>query len=256
MRKDSDIRGPWVRRWLGRQSRLSICRSRVTCALFLLLVATSVFGQGNKKFNYGLRVSFSSTFYTVEELCISKTEISDFTTKSEVSLSYTGFARLNLNRHYLQTEATYNISRYSVVFPTSLWNPAASMSDKSSINTELFGMEVPLYYGYYLQKQSPYLLAFFVGPKVNFILPGKSRHLFENFSHVEIDETIWPFIFSGVVGLNVSIRNLMFDISFEVGLNNVSRYFTTIDSNGATSTDDFIFNRRKNGVSFSIGCIF
>ena len=59
-----------------------------------------------------------------------------------------------------------------------------------------------------------------------------------------------------MAGFSVSISHIVFDISFEAGLNNISRYFTTTDANGQTSTDDLIFNRRKNGVSFSLGVIF
>ena len=195
-------------------------------------------------------------FYSVEKLYIDGTDINDFTTKSEVSLSYAAFARLNIRHHYLQTEICYNISRYSVLFPTTLWNANATSSDISTISTELRGLELPLYYGYYLEDHDPYRLSIFCGPKVNFILPGQSRHLFENFSQTDIDETIWPFIFSGVIGFNVSISHLVFDISFEAGLNNISRFFTTIGPQGQASTDDFIFDRRKNGVSFSIGAIF
>lgn len=207
-------------------------------------------------FNYGLRGSFSSTFYSVERLYIDGTDIDDITTKSEVSLSYAAFARLNMRRHYLQTEVSYSISRYSILFPTAQWNSNATSSDISAISTRLMGVEMPFYYGYYLQDEGPYRLSLFAGPKVNFILPGQSQHLFEKFSQTDIDETIWPFIFSGVVGFNVSISHMFFDISFEGGLNNISRYFTTTDADGQISTDNIIFNRRKNAVSFSIGLIF
>lgn len=229
--------------------------------ILLLLCPSMVHAQRWKNirstsFNYGATASFSSTFYSVETLRISGTDINDITTKSEVSLSYTGFARLNIRRHYLQTQIAYSISRYSILFPTAQWSPNATSSDVSSISTEIIGLEVPLYYGYYMQKKGPYRLACFAGPKVNFILPGRSRHLFESFTQADIDETIWPFIFSGVAGFSVSISHIVFDISFEAGLNNISRYFTTTDANGQTSTDDLIFNRRKNGVSFSLGVIF
>ena len=227
----------------------------------LSLTALAAHAQDGKdirrtSFNFGGRTSFSSMFYSVEKLYIEGTDITDFTTKSEVSLSYAAFARLNIRHHYLQTELCYNISRYSILFPTTLWNTDATSSDVSTISTELRGLEMPLFYGYYLEDHSPYRMSVFVGPKINFILPGQSRHLFENFSQADIDETIWPFIFSGVIGFNVSISHLVFDISFEAGLNNISRYFTTINPQGQVSTDDFIFNRRKNGVSFSIGAIF
>ena len=233
------------------------------CLLIILFLLCPGLAQAQRwknirstSFNYGATASFSSTFYSVERLYIDGTDITDITTKSEVSLSYTAFARLNIRHHYLQTELAYSISRYSILFPTALWSPVATSSDISTISTALYGLEVPLYYGYYLEKQGPYRLAVFCGPKVNFVLPNRSRHLFENFSQADIDETIWPTIFSGVIGFNVNISHIFFDISFEAGLNNISRYFTTIDSHGQMSTDNFIFDRRKNGVSFSLGVIF
>jgi len=236
--------------------RADIKRRLWAAAAGMLLAVTAAWAQDDRKIDLGFRASFTSTLYTIEQLTIDDTDIEDVTTKSEVSLSYAGIARYNVGNHYYQTELAFSISRYSILFPTAQWSPVATAADISTISTELIGVEVPLFYGYYLQRQGPYRLSIYGGPKVNFIIPSLSRHLFENFTQTHIDETIWPFIFSGVVGLNANISHLFFDLDFEFGLNNISRHFTTTDDEGNTSNDELIFNRRKNGLTFSIGFFF
>jgi hypothetical protein len=52
------------------------------------------------------------------------------------------------------------------------------------------------------------------------------------------------------------MSRVFFDFSFEYGLHNISNGFTTIDLEEYSSREDFIFDRRKNVLSFSIGFMF
>ena len=82
-----------------------------------------------------------------------------------------------------------------------------------------------------------------------------SRHYFENIPYTYVTENISPFNFSLTTGFGVNISRVYFDFSFEYGLHNISKGFTTTDIKGNESSKDMIFNRRKNVLSFSIGLI-
>ena len=207
--------------------------------------------------NFGVKTGFSSTMYEVQQLQIADRPINEYTTKSEISSFYTAFARFNINRrHYLQTEASYNISNYTIVFATQQWDTNAFPQDLSSISTKITGIEAPLFYGYHIIKEGPYGMSFYAGPKAKLILTNNSRHHFVNFPYESISETIRPINFSLLIGMGINIRNVFFDFSFEYGLHNISKGFTVVDFDEYTSYDDFIFNRRKSVLSFSIGFIF
>lgn len=212
--------------------------------------------KGSLPINYGVKGGFSSTIYEVKELAVAGAPINNYIAKSEISSFYTAFARVNMKRHYLQTEVSYNISNYTINFSTNQFNPSAQPHDKSTIGTKIIGLEVPLYYGYHILQNGPYGLSFYIGPKAKFTITDFSRHTFDNFPYTEIKENINPINFSCMIGLGINISRVFFDFSFEYGLHNISNGFTTIDLEEYSSQEDFIFDRRKNVLSFSIGFMF
>jgi hypothetical protein len=212
--------------------------------------------KGVALINYGVKGGFSSTIYEVNELSVAGSPINEFIAKSEISSFYTAFARINIKRHYLQTEVSYNISNYSIEFSRDQWDDTAQPHDKSIIGTKIIGLEVPFYYGYHILKEGPYGLSFYIGPKAKFVLTNYSRHTFENSPYKELEESIYPINFSLMTGLGVNISRIFFDFSFEYGLHNISKEFNTIDTENNFSTNSLIFNRRKNVLSFSIGFMF
>ena len=231
---------------------------RVAATLVLCLCCALTFAQqrGVAPFNYGVKSGFSSTIYTVDELVVAGAPINDYIAKSEISLFYTIFARGNINRHYLQTELSYNISNYTIEFGCNQWNSLAKPSEKSLIGTKIIGFEVPLYYGYHVLKEGPYGLSLYFGPKAKFILSNFSKHTFANSPYKQFSENIYPINFSLMVGMGINISRVFFDFSFEYGLQNISNGFVTTDTEDQVSTEDLVFNRRKNVLSFSVGFMF
>lgn len=231
-------------------------RVSVILALYFCCALTFARQNNDPLINYGVKAGFSSTMYEVNDLIVAGKPISDYMTRSEISLFYTAFARLNIDKHYLQTELTYNISNYTLEFATEQWSSSALPYDKSTIATKITGFEIPLYYGYHIIKEGPYGMSFFAGPKAKFILVNSSRHWFKNFPYEHITENVTPVNFSLMAGFGVNIARVFFDFSFEYGLNNISNGFTTIDLEGNEIQQGLIFNRRKNVLSFSIGFMF
>jgi hypothetical protein len=227
-------------------------------ALLVWLTIMPLYGvtRTNVNINYGFKTGFSSTIYDVRRFNVLQHPVTDYMSRSEISSFYTAFARMNIHRHYVQTECSYNISKYSITSPTLQWDSQAQTDALSTMYTKIIGVEVPLYYGYYIQKSSLYGMSFYMGPKAKFVITDISSHNFDNYPFMSITEYIRPINFSFMVGLGISINPLFFDFSFEYGLHNISNYFETIDLGGIVSTNALILDRRKNVLSFSLGFIF
>ena len=208
------------------------------------------------RLNYGVKSGFGSTIYSIQELSIEGHAIDDIDTRSEVSWQGSVFLRLNMERHYLQTECCLSNSRYTLLFPTDSWYDYARRSDISSISTRLQSIEVPLLYGYHLRQEGDYGMSLFVGPKLCCTLPQNSTHTFTNFTQQSIAEVVRPVRAAAIFGFGINIRRLFFDFTAEAGLSDVSKQFNTISQNGVYSTSDIEFHRHKNSVSFSVGLIF
>lgn len=238
---------------------MQVLRLRWTALLLLCFVNIQLYGGQPKSavtMNYGVKTGFSSTIYDVYDFSILQHPVTEFMSHSEISSFYTAFARMNIHRHYVQTECSYNISRYSISSPTEQWNASADPEAISSIQTKIIGIEVPLYYGYHIMKDSQYGMSFYIGPKAKFVITDMSSHRFENYPFTVITESIRPINFSIMMGMGISISPIFFDFSFEYGLHNISNYFETTDINGHTTTNALVLDRRKNVLSFSIGFIF
>lgn len=209
-------------------------------------------------FSYGMKTGFSSTIYDVYDFSVLQHPVTEYMSQSEISSFYTAFVRMNIRHHYIQTECSYNISKYSISSPTEQWYRTTEVETNTLANiyTKIIGIEVPLYYGYHLIKDSRYGMSFYAGPKAKFVITDISSHKFDNYPFTSITESIRPINFSLMVGMGVSISPVFFDFSFEYGLHNISNYFETIDLNGQSSTEDIILDRRKNVLSFSVGFIF
>ena len=226
--------------------------------IVLLIISIHVHGQQKPPvtINYGLKTGFSSTIYDVREFSVLQAPITEYTSHSEISSFYTAFLRVNMQRHYLQTECSYNISKYSISFPIHQWAPMYTGTEHSSISTKINGIEVPLYYGYHIVKDATYGMSFYMGPKAKFVITNISNHVFDKLPFTNVTETIHPINFSMMIGMGISISPVFFDFSFEYGLHNISDHFVATNSRGEEYPNGLIFNRRKNVLSFSIGFMF
>ena len=230
-------------------------RLMVFVLVLSLCLVTHAKHKQESKVNYGVKAGFSSTMYDIIRLEVNSAPISEYSAKSELSSFFTVFTRFNIKRHYLQTELSYNISNYSILFPSHQWAPSLEKSQQSVINTQINGLELPIYYGYHILKDGPYGMSFYMGPKAKYVINEHSRFLFTNFPYSDIEEEILPLNFSLMLGLGVSINRMFFDFSFEYGLHNISQGIKSVDSEGTPHTQGIIFDRRKNVLSFSFGLI-
>lgn len=220
------------------------------------LLSSTVSAQEKKEsenpfnINIGLKGGFASTIYQVADFRINGVSFSDnIEETSRVGYFGTFFARFNIDRHFVQTEITYNVSKYTLSIDKN-GGAKDKGPDYAEYSLTNHAIEIPLMYGYNFVHSGPYKMCFFIGPKAKLILNGLRKQTFSNFDQENIKEDFRPINFSIQAGLGINISRIFFDFSYEVGLHNISSDFTTDNPE-----DKIRFDRHKNVLSFSLGII-
>lgn len=236
-----------------------------TIFLFSLLAVTCMmFGQerntvngverpNTKRINFGVKAGFNSSMFLVSELKIKDVTIDEIQNNYKIGYFGTLFMRINLKKHFLQPEVSYNVSKCELTFDKLGSQHPDIAPDYASVQSILHSIDIPLLYGYNVVKEGPYSMSIFGGPKLRYLWGQKNEITFENFEQQGINEDLYPFNVSVVIGVGVNISRIFFDFRYEQGLGNISKNIT-YDSN--TGVNSITFRRRDSALSFSFGFIF
>lgn len=211
-----------------------------------------------KKVNFGIKGGFNSSMYFVDKFKIKDVTIDEIHNNYKIGYFGTLFMRINMKKHYIQPELSYNVSKSEIEFDKKGSQHPDIAPEYASIVSTIRTIELPVLYGYKFIKNGPYSMSFFIGPKIKYIWKEKSKLEFSNFDQKGINEELYPLNMSGVLGLEVSISNILFDFRYEVGLHNISKsvVYDNINESGQEQISNIVFNRRCNLLSFSLGFIF
>lgn len=211
-----------------------------------------------RKVNFGIKAGFNSSMFLVSDFKIKEVTIDEI--KNNFQLGYFGavFMRINIKRHFLQPEASYNISKCEISFDKLGSQHPDIEPDFASIISTIHSIDFPLLYGYNVVKEGPYGMSIFVGPKLRYIWGKQNNIEFENFDQKGIHERLYPFNISAVIGVAVNISRIFFDFRYEQGVHNISKSVTydSVNSDGTTGVSNITLKRRDNVLSFSLGVIF
>ncbi|KAA6326993.1 hypothetical protein EZS27_023970 [termite gut metagenome] len=213
-----------------------------------------------KKINYGIKAGFNSSMYRVSDFVIKDITIDEVQNNYQVGYSISLFSRYNKNRHFFQSEISYNISQCEIVFDKLGGLHPDIEPDYASIKSKIYLISVPLLYGYSIVKSGPYGMSVFGGPQLRYIWNKWNEITFENFDQEGIREMFYPFNLSLLVGVAVHISPVFFDFRYEQGLNNISKSVTyhsiNMNSDDQTRENEIFLPRRDHVLSFSLGIIF
>ena len=179
---------------------------------------------------------------------VSELKIKDVTideVQNNYKIGYFGalFMRINMKKHYIQPEVSYNVTKCEITFDKLGSQHPAIEPDYASVQSVLHSIDFPVLYGYNVVKKGPYGMSIFAGPKLRYLW-GKKK--------------LYPFNISAVIGVGVNISRIFFDFRYEQGIGNISKSITydNINSDGSTGISRIIFDRRDSALSFSLGFIF
>lgn len=212
----------------------------------------------NKKVNFGFKAGFTSSMFLVSELKIKDVTIDEVQNNYRIGYFGAIFVRFNLNRHFIQPEVSYNVSKGEIMFDKLGSQHPAIEPDYASVESILHSIDFPILYGYNIVKKGPYGMSVFGGPKLRYLWGKKNEITFTNFDQKGINEKLYPFNVSIIVGVGINISSIYFDFRYEQGIGNISKsiVYDNINSDGSTGISNIIFRRRDSALNFSFGFIF
>lgn len=255
-------------------------RRLIIISIWLLTFSTLVWGQHpsvpgtydddhpktrkERSVNFGVKGGFTSSLFLVSNFSVNGVVINEVQNNYKIGYFGSIFMRLNVERHFLQPEISYNINRCNITFEKPLPDdaPAGVIPEEASITSSIHSVDIPVIYGYNIIKEGPYSLAIFGGPKIRYIWAQKSKVTFDNFDQQNIKEKLRPLNLSITAGVAVTISRIFFDFRYDIGLHNISKSVSyDVSSDGsitdeANSNNEIHFNRRDNVLSFSFGVFF
>lgn len=217
-----------------------------------------------KPVNFGVKAGFNSSLFLISNLTVNGIDIDHVENKYKVGFLGSLFMRININRHFIQPEISYNINRCNILFDKPMPEEAAPETTQQllSINASIHSIDIPITYGYNFIKSGPYSMAFFVGPKFRYIWKKHSEIEFHNFDQQNIVEELRPITASLTLGVAVTISRIFFDFRYDIGLHDISKnisYQPAENSNILSekeAKDQLRFHHRENVLSFSLGVFF
>ncbi len=212
----------------------------------------------SKRINFGVKAGFNSSMFLVSDFRIKDVTIDDIQNNYDIGYFGTLFMRINMKRHYLQPEVSYNISRGEIEFDKLGSQHPDIEPQYASVRSTIHSIDFPMLYGYNVIKEGPYGMSIFFGPKLRYIWNKQNKINFVNFDQQDMHERLTPFNASAVVGVGVNIARIFFDFRYDLGLFNISKSATYESTNteGDLTRSNIDFKRRDYTLSFSLGLIF
>lgn len=219
--------------------------------------ADKVERPNTKKVNLGIKAGFNSSMFMVSELKIKDVTIDEVQNNYKIGYFGALFMRINMKKHFIQPEVSYNVSKGEIVFDKLGSQHPAVEPDYASVQSVLHSIDFPVLYGYNVVKKGPYGMSIFAGPKLRYLWGKRNEITFTNFDQKGIHEKLYPLNVSAVIGVGVNISRIFFDFRYEQGIRNISKsiVYDNINSDGSTGVSHIIFRRRDSALSFSFGFI-
>lgn len=221
-----------------------------------IFIPCCISAQGKEKqltFNFGAKAGFQAIAYNNPEFEIEGYEFDCNTLHSNrIGYTFAPFARITMNRLYVQTEGVFGIARHSFDFKDteeSDINPVHPTQPTYNLRT--ICLQVPIVVGCHIIQQGKYHMSIFTGPKTKFVFTAHSKQDFVHFKYANLEEVLKKRCYYWETGLGVSIGNVFFDFIYDWGITKASEYIIS-----STDNRKFRSDRRDNILSFSVGMIF
>ncbi len=97
--------------------------------------------------------------FLVSDLKIKDVTIDEIQNNYKIGYFGALFMRLNMKRHFIQPEISYNISRCEISFDKLGSQHPDIEPDYASVSSTIHSIDFPLLYGYHVVKQGPYTMS-------------------------------------------------------------------------------------------------
>ncbi|MDE5422065.1 PorT family protein [Ancylomarina sp. DW003] len=186
---------------------------KLLLVVVICLFSSALFSQVSSPVSLGIHGGLVST----------KTDskisgISDIKDKADNGMMLGVFARINLNKWYIQPELNY-VKRKSSININS--NPLSSVIPSGDLDIETKSLDIPMLLGYKIVKLPMFKLRAFAGPVASFNIDDKIKTTLGEVEDAKFKNAVW----NGKVGAGVDVWKLTLDVDYEFGLTDVSSEF-------------------------------
>lgn len=214
----------------------------------------------NSTFNWGAKVGFNSTLPVINSLIIDNAEITIENTRVEYKVGYMAalFCRVNFDRFFIQPSLSVHNTESEIYFRLPLDQTSETVQYVSDLNNQfnlkIHSFELPIMIGYSIVKEGPFGLSIMVGPKLKYNYRIRYTTNLDNYHDVYTSNDT-PFRVNLVGGIGVTLWQLFFDFTYEVGLNYRETNFKTVGE-GIALPENIVIDKRLNMMGFSLGFLF
>lgn len=216
-----------------------------------------------KVFNWGAKIGFNSVLPVINSFIVDNVEIGKDNRRVEYSVGYMGalFCRLNFDRFFIQPGLSLhkNVSDIYFRFPeesdvSGSLNEGSLRMDKR-MNLRMYSADLPIMIGYSVIKEAPFGLSVMAGGKFRYGYKYNIRYTSSTNFREEYVSDDNRFRVNLVGGVGVTLWQLFFDFTYEVGLNHRESKFKEVNDNQFLPTN-LILDKRLNMMGFSLGFLF
>ena len=229
-------------------------RRHIIPIILFLLFSCTISAQENKlHFNIGIKAGVQAVTYNDAEFEIKGYSFArDNIQSNKIGYTVAPFLRLTKGRFYIQSEATFGITRHSFDFNDSEEIDSYTPTAHTPVyNLKTYCFQVPILLGYSFVKQGKFGISLFTGPRTKFTFISHSKQEFNNFKYENLYEELKKKTYYWEVGLGVNIHNVFFDFVYDIGLSDASEFISS-----GNEGETFPTKRRDNIQSFSAGVMF
>lgn len=208
-------------------------------------------------FNWGAKVGFSSMLPVINTFTIEDIPI-ESNVEYQVGYMAALFFRLNFDRFFMQpslawyhTESRLFFNVPEEVNPLNS-TPTRQMSDQ--LNLTIRSLSAPIMIGYNIVKEKPFGLSIMAGANI------KYNYRIEYTTNLDYyrdkyttDDTKFRVNLMG--GIGVTLWQMFFDFTYEVGLNHRETNFKRVKDDFPLA-GNIILDKRLNMMGFSLGLLF
>ena len=171
----------------------------------ICLFSSALFAQLSSPISIGIHGGLVSTKID--------TDLSSVKEKSENGMMLGAFARININKWYIQPELNYVSRKSSLEF----------MGETTDIKTK--SVDIPVLLGYKIVKLPMFKLRAFAGPVASFNVDDNFKDLVTGSGDDEFKPEIKNAVWNAKVGAGIDVWKLTLDVDYEFGLTDVSSEF-------------------------------
>ena len=110
----------------------------------------------DRRVNFGIKGGFTSSLFLVSDLVLNGTVIDEVQNNYKIGYFGALFMRINMKKHFIQPEVSYNVSKCEITFDKLGSQHPAIEPDYASVQSVLHSVDFPVLYGYNVVKKGPY----------------------------------------------------------------------------------------------------